>query len=106
MEPIPIKCSVCGAEVGVDEVAAVTFDRREVPPVFLRLCQNCFAHITSMVEWLEFKALEAPSPIDRWEDAGDCARRPTPEWCVRLSELPGPYAGTIQGIRIRMPFRS
>ena len=57
----------------MDEVAAVTFDRREVPPVFLRLCQNCFAHITSMVEWLEFKALEAPSPIDRWEDAGDCA---------------------------------
>ena len=57
----PIKCSVCGDEVGVDEVVALTFDRRGRPPVFLRLCQTCFVHKANMVEWLEDKAFEAPS---------------------------------------------
>ena len=87
----PIKCSVCGDEVGVDEVVALTFDRRGRPPVFLRLCQTCFVHKANMVEWLEDKAFEAPSPnefIDRWEDAGVCARRPTPEWCDDLRNCP------------------
>ena len=91
MEPIPIKCSVCGAEVGVDEVVAVTFDRRAVPPVFFRLCQNCFVHITSMIEWLESKSLEAPSPdefVDRWEDAGECDLRSMPELCGDLRPCP------------------
>ena len=50
-----------------------------------------FVHITSMIEWLEDKAFGAPSPdefVDRWEDAGHCAPRPTPEWCDDLRNCP------------------
>ena len=47
--------------------------------------------ITCMVERLEFKAREAPSPdtfVDRWEDAGECDLRSMPELCGDLRPCP------------------